>query len=55
MTNDLAEGLIALRESGFVQVADLLLDLADDDTVSPEVYEKVCEVLFQVLNACAEK
>jgi hypothetical protein len=42
--DDLAEGLRVL-----------LLDLAADDTVSPEVYEKVCRAVFSVLNAWAER
>ncbi len=44
-----------LRGAGFSDVADVLLDLAADDTVSPEVYEKVCRAVFSVLNAWAER
>lgn len=38
----------------FGPVADTLVDLANDDTVSPQVYLRVCEAVFTVLNAWAE-
>jgi hypothetical protein len=50
-----AIGVARLHEAGFGSVAETLLDLADDPTVSPDVYEKVCEAVFTVLNAWAEE
>ena len=51
--DDLTDGIALLRDCGFSDCADTLLDLAADDSVSPEVYERVCDAVFSVLNAWA--
>ncbi len=50
----LGEGLDVLHAAGFGEVADILLALAADDAVSPEVYEKVCRAVFVVLEAWSD-
>jgi hypothetical protein len=51
------EGIEALRaaDPSFGSVADTLLALAGDDSVSPQVYERVCDAVFTVLMAWARK
>lgn len=53
-TRELVEFLRAAHPS-FNSVADTLLDLAADDSVSPQVYERVCDAVFTVLTAWAMK
>lgn len=52
---DLEELLAFLRAAhpSFASVADTLTDLAADDSVSPEVYDRVCDAVFTVLTAWA--
>ena len=38
----------------FGSVADTLLELADDTTVTPAVYDRVCEAIFTVAHAWLE-
>lgn len=56
MTSDVERGIAIMRaaDPSFGAVADTLLDLANDDTVSPEVYERVCAAVFVVLNAWSD-
>lgn len=51
------EGIEVLRAAhpSFNSVADTLLDLAADDSVSPQVYERICDAVFTVLMAWAMK
>lgn len=55
MTGSLEDDLAFLRVAhpSFVSVADTLVDLAADESVSPEVYDRVCEAVFTVLTAWA--
>ena len=39
---------------GFDEVADILEELADDPSVSPMVFDKVCRAVFTVLTAWVE-
>lgn len=48
-----AIGIARLHEAGFGSVADTLLELAEDESVSIDVYEKVCAAVFAVLDAWA--
>ena len=54
---DLLELLAFLRAThpSFGSVADTLTDLAADDSVSPAVYDRVCDAVFTVLTAWAMK
>ena len=53
---DLVEALTMLRDAhpSFASVADMLVDLADDESVSPKVYDRVCDAVFTVLYAWLE-
>lgn len=57
MTPDMVGGLATLRfaHPSFGPVADMIVELADDPTVTPEVYEKVCRSTFVLLSAWADE
>lgn len=51
------EGITTLRNAhpAFGKVANLLLELAGDRDVSPELYLRICDSVFTVLNAWADQ
>lgn len=46
--------ILVSSHPSFGRVDEILIGLAADESVSPAVFDRVCEALFVVLNAYAE-